>query len=110
MVGPGFGDDCHHCGAFWTETPLSTRIIGAPQNFYSATNPLLRDPSTRGIDSSYPPRCREARFPGPIGAALISAARLQYLLLRGGIRAEESTIDWLDEVTSALQDPKRESR
>jgi DNA-binding PadR family transcriptional regulator len=48
------------------------------------------------------------QFPDP--AALTGSALHQYLVLRGGIRAEESTIDWLDEVTSALQDPKQEKR
>ena len=46
------------------------------------------------------------QFPDP--SALNGRALHQYLVLRGGIRAEESTIDWLDEVTSALQDPKQE--
>ena len=48
------------------------------------------------------------QFPDP--TALNGSALHQYLVLRGGIRAEESTIDWLDEVTSALQDPKQEKR
>jgi DNA-binding PadR family transcriptional regulator len=39
-------------------------------------------------------------FPDP--SALRGAALHQYLVLRGGIRAEESTIDWLDEVARAL--------
>ena len=39
-------------------------------------------------------------FPHP--AALRGAALHQYLVLRGGIRAEESAIDWLDEVARAL--------
>jgi DNA-binding PadR family transcriptional regulator len=43
------------------------------------------------------------QFPDP--SALTGTALHQHLVLRGGIRAEESTIDWLDEVTSALQDP-----
>jgi DNA-binding PadR family transcriptional regulator len=34
--------------------------------------------------------------------ALRGAALHQYLVLRGGIRAEESAIDWLDEVKAAL--------
>ena len=42
------------------------------------------------------------QFPDP--SALRGSALHQYLVLRGGIRAEESTIDWLDEVTSALQE------
>ena len=41
------------------------------------------------------------QFPDP--SALHGSALHQYLVLRGGIRAEESTIDWLDEVTAALQ-------
>jgi DNA-binding PadR family transcriptional regulator len=40
------------------------------------------------------------QFPDP--AALRDNALHQYLVLRGGIRAEEGTIDWLDEVTAAL--------
>jgi DNA-binding PadR family transcriptional regulator len=42
-----------------------------------------------------------------VAVKLRDSALHQYLVLRGGIRAEESTIDWLDEVTSALQDPKQ---
>ena len=41
------------------------------------------------------------QFPDPRG--LTGAALHQYLVLRGGIRAEESAIDWLDEVSAALQ-------
>lgn len=40
------------------------------------------------------------QFPTP--DALAGAALHQYLVLRGGIRAEESAIDWLDEVKAAL--------
>lgn len=40
------------------------------------------------------------QFPDPTG--LTGTALHQYLVLRGGIRAEESAIDWLDEVTAAL--------
>ena len=40
------------------------------------------------------------QFPDP--AALNGATLHQYLVLRGGIRAEESAIDWLDEVIAAL--------
>lgn len=39
-------------------------------------------------------------FPDP--SALRGSALHQYLVLRGGIRAEEGTIDWLDEVRAAL--------
>jgi DNA-binding PadR family transcriptional regulator len=42
------------------------------------------------------------QFPDP--SALNGSALHQYLVLRGGIRAEESTIDWLDEVTAALEE------
>ena len=40
------------------------------------------------------------QFPDP--AALHGAALHQYLVLRGGIRAEEGSVDWLDEVLGAL--------
>lgn len=45
------------------------------------------------------------QFPDP--SALTGSALHQYLVLRGGIRAEESAIDWLDEVTSALKGARR---
>jgi DNA-binding PadR family transcriptional regulator len=41
------------------------------------------------------------QFPDP--TALSGSALHQYLVLRGGIRAEESAIDWLDEVAAALK-------
>jgi hypothetical protein len=31
-------------------------------------------------------------------------------VLRGGIRAEESTVDWLDEVTSGLENMTQENQ
>ncbi len=40
------------------------------------------------------------QFPDP--AALHGADLHQYLVLRGGIRAEEGSVDWLDEVLGAL--------
>jgi hypothetical protein len=41
------------------------------------------------------------QFPAP--GALTGSALHQYLVLRGGIRAEEGAIDWLDELTTALR-------
>ncbi|MDV3132764.1 PadR family transcriptional regulator [Mycobacterium sp. 29Ha] len=41
------------------------------------------------------------QFPDP--SVLSGAALHQHLVLRGGIRAEESAIDWLDEVAAALE-------
>jgi DNA-binding PadR family transcriptional regulator len=41
------------------------------------------------------------QFPDPRN--LTGAALHQYLVLRGGIRAEESAINWLDEVAAALK-------
>ncbi|MDV3124347.1 PadR family transcriptional regulator [Mycobacterium sp. 21AC1] len=41
------------------------------------------------------------QFPDP--SVLRGSALHQYLVLRGGIRAEESAIDWLSEVSAALQ-------
>ncbi|MCW2685655.1 MAG: putative transcriptional regulator [Mycobacterium sp.] len=40
------------------------------------------------------------QFPDP--RALSGPALHQYLVLRGGIRAEEASVDWLDEVSAAL--------
>ena len=40
------------------------------------------------------------QFPDP--STLTGSARNQYLVLRGGIRAEQGSVDWLDEVLSAL--------
>lgn len=40
------------------------------------------------------------QFPDP--AALCGAALHQYLVLRGGIRAEQHSVEWLDEVLGAL--------
>lgn len=45
---------------------------------------------------------QKRQFPDP--PALRGSALHQYLVLRGGIRAEESTIDWLDEVIAALRE------
>ncbi|CAN3130268.1 PadR family transcriptional regulator [Mycobacterium sp. smrl_JER01] len=46
----------------------------------------------------------KTQFPDPAG--LTGTARHQYLVLRGGIRAEEGAIDWLDEVSATLgRDP-----
>ncbi|MBX7432517.1 PadR family transcriptional regulator [Mycobacterium sp. Y57] len=42
----------------------------------------------------------KSRFPDPAG--LSSTELHQYLVLRGGIRAEESAVAWLDEVAQAL--------
>jgi DNA-binding PadR family transcriptional regulator len=41
------------------------------------------------------------QFPDP--RALTGSALHQYLVLRGGIRAEEGAIDWLDELAAALK-------
>jgi DNA-binding PadR family transcriptional regulator len=45
-------------------------------------------------------RLEKRQFPHP--RSLTGTALHQYLVLRGGIRAEESAIDWLDEVAAAL--------
>ncbi|MGV0811702.1 PadR family transcriptional regulator [Mycolicibacterium boenickei] len=44
------------------------------------------------------------QFPDP--ASLTGSALHQYLVLRGGIRAEESAIDWLSEVADALKETR----
>ena len=45
---------------------------------------------------------QQQQFPEP--NSLTGAELHQYLVLRGGIRAEESAVGWLDEVTTALED------
>ncbi|WP_292980307.1 PadR family transcriptional regulator [Mycobacterium sp.] len=45
------------------------------------------------------------QFPDP--ASLRDSALHQYLVLRGGIRTEEGTVDWLDEVATALEQENR---
>ncbi len=45
---------------------------------------------------------QKSQFPHP--AALTGTDLHQYLVLRGGIRTEESTVAWLDEVTTTLED------
>jgi DNA-binding PadR family transcriptional regulator len=42
------------------------------------------------------------QFPDP--GALAGSALHQYLVLRGGIRAEESAVEWLDEVAAGLKE------
>jgi DNA-binding PadR family transcriptional regulator len=42
------------------------------------------------------------QFPDP--GALTGGALHQYLVLRGGIRAEESAVEWLDEVAAGLKE------
>ena len=42
------------------------------------------------------------QFPDP--SALSGSALHQYLVLRGGIRAEESAVEWLDEVVAGLKE------
>lgn len=42
----------------------------------------------------------KSQFPDP--TTLSGSALHQYLVLRGGIRAEEGSVDWLDEVLTAL--------
>ncbi len=44
---------------------------------------------------------QKGQFPDP--AALTGSALHQYLVLRGGIRAEQGSVDWLDEVLAALE-------
>lgn len=45
---------------------------------------------------------QKRQFPDP--SALRGSALHQYLVLRGGIRAEESAVEWLDEVAASLKE------
>ena len=44
----------------------------------------------------------KAQFPDP--SALSGSTLHQYLVLRGGIRVEESAVEWLDEVAASLKE------
>jgi DNA-binding PadR family transcriptional regulator len=87
--------------ARWIAEPLSPRRPGRES--------ALSDNSTRDVAV----KLRGAVY-GDVAAIRAQVAALraerrgatlhQYLVLRGGIRAEESAIDWLDEVTNALQE------
>jgi DNA-binding PadR family transcriptional regulator len=81
--------------AFGDRTALHKQIVA-----FRAERAQLLD-AYRGLEKK--------QFPDP--AALCGSALHQYLVLRGGIRAEEGTIDWLDEVTAALATkPKQDDR
>lgn len=45
---------------------------------------------------------QKRQFPDP--SALLGSALHQYLVLRGGIRTEESAVEWLDEVAASLKE------
>jgi DNA-binding PadR family transcriptional regulator len=81
--------------AFGDRTALHEQIVA-----FRAQRAQLLD-AYRGFEKK--------QFPDP--AALRDSSLHQYLVLRGGIRAEEGTIDWLDEVTAALATkPKQDDR
>lgn len=58
----------------------------------------LRDERAARLDTYQ--SLEKYQFPDP--GSLSGATLHQYLVLRGGIRAEKSAVDWLDEVTAAL--------
>jgi DNA-binding PadR family transcriptional regulator len=61
----------------------------------------LRDERAESLDTYL--GFEKLQFPDP--TALRGPALHQYLVLRGGIRAEEGSVDWLDEVLTALGGP-----
>ncbi len=100
--------------ARWIATPRRQRADrrggSAPASWPSncAARPTAtsrRSTASRGVADSTRPlldtyRGFEKQFPEP--ESLRGSALHQYLVLRGGIRTEEGTIAWLDEVASAL--------
>jgi DNA-binding PadR family transcriptional regulator len=88
---------------------LAVKIRGA---VYGDANALrrqvvvLRQERTQLLDTYL--GFEKRQFPDP--AALSGAAMHQYLVLRGGILAEEGALNWLDEVLAALPGPKSEDR
>ena len=63
--------------------------------------------SERAATAGHLPGLREAAVPRS-RARCSGSALHQYLVLRGGIRAEESAVDWLDEVLAALKDGRHD--
>jgi len=76
---------------------------GSENENVAAVHGQIEAPRTERLDSRDTYRELEKRvFPDP--SVLRGAAIHQYLVLRGGIRAEESALDWLDEVAAAPQE------
>jgi DNA-binding PadR family transcriptional regulator len=82
---------------------IAVKLRGAVYGDLAALRTQVAELRTERQDSLDAYRGLEKRqFPDP--SALRGAALHQYVVLRGGIRAEENAIDWLDEVAQALQD------
>jgi DNA-binding PadR family transcriptional regulator len=80
---------------------LAVKVRGAVHgdvNALRAQVTALRTERTQLLDTYR--EFEKRQFPDP--RALSGSALHQYLVLRGGIRAEEGAIDWLDEVATAL--------
>jgi DNA-binding PadR family transcriptional regulator len=81
---------------------MAVKLRGAVYGDVAAVRAQIAALRAERLDSLDTYRGLEKRaFPDP--SMLRGAALHQYLVLRGGIRAEESAIDWLDEVANALQ-------
>ena len=84
---------------------LRGAVYGSVAGTVAAVNAQAAALRAERVDSLDTYRQLEKRsFPDP--SVLHGAALHQYLVLRGGIRAEESAIGWLDEVTAALRDTR----
>lgn len=79
LRGVGFGDDS-------TLVALRTQVIGLRRERAELLDTYL------GFE--------KRQFPDP--AALTGSALHQHLVLRGGIRAEQGSLEWLDEILAAL--------
>ena len=80
---------------------LAVKIRAAAHGVRCVAGPGRRAARRTRRITRHLPRIRETPVPrhrGLSGSALLH----QYLVLRGGIRAEESAVDWLDEVAAAL--------
>jgi len=96
--------------ARWIAAPLSGRGGSVSDNRTRDVAVKVRGAEHGDIDALRAERAalldtyrgfEKRQFPDP--ASLSDSALHQYLVLRGGIRAEESAIDWLDEVSAALE-------
>ena len=98
----GSPNRCRAAAARWpTTAPATSRSRSAAPRTATSTRCALRWPRFGpSAPNCWTPTADSRSGSFPIRARLSGSALHQYLVLRGGIRAEESAIDWLDEVAA----------
>lgn len=97
----------------WIRTPgksgqdqreLAVKIRGAaPSDLPHVIEEIRRTRDTHAAQAALYAQLEARDYPNP--DALTGTALQQYLVLRGGVRSERGTVDWLDEVLTALPQP-----